>query len=1345
MAESVKRILQKTVFSLFYSKSVRLIRKSRKLYSFYCCLPILAWFFQKSTIMRTRLSILIIFLLISLTGYNQSCDKSLTLWNIAVENINDKQYARAGELFLETARAESACPAADTSVIVLCYQYAGNSYLELQQYAKAIDCIEQLHSISLQANIEDKIILALYDLGLIYEKWGLKDKAIKKYIQGAEYAERYHYFENAGALYTNAALLYKSQEFTQAAIDNFFNAITNYQEINNTTQIAVCYAYIANTYLQAHAYEESVKYFQKALEIEEKQKNTSNVVLRLRQIASVYSKAGNQKRAVDTYQRVLPRITDNKQVTAIIYNNIGYEQLQQGVYQQAEENIQKALAINRTLQLDDQIATNLLNLGIIYTEQNQKAKADSIFLLAVEKYTHSGEQMSICDLLIQIASRFYEDKKWDNALNYLNNCLKTNPDDNSHKQLIYRYMAMVHIEKGDTAKARFKLQRALDLNGKAPTKEMAVIYKYMAKLYKKQNNVEKYEEYTQKCIAVYKEMNDYKSMTNEMVHFANTCIYNGFPEKSIAVNTSIIELASEQNDKNLLGIAYNNLGETYNKISEYEKALNYFHKAIAIYQDQNNLAELSTVYNNIGSIYYSWGKYDKAINFYKKGLKIDKENFFFENHGKKLNNIGEVYNMWGKYDIALDYFEHALRIAQKYSSLRSEAVRLNNMGSVYKQKHDYDKAKSFFQQALYTIKNTGNKDLYITFLNNLGALHQDLDEHDKALKNYLKALDLSREIQNRSNESIILSNIANAYQNSGNQGKAEDYYLQSVVIFKELQQQSNLSISYNNLALLYKGQDKYRKSVSYFKKSLNLIEKIILTAPFDVRPDYLEKQLSIYHQLIDYYIEKKKYENAFEIIEKSRSKVLAQLISSDKKVKTPSLKSVQKDLPDKGGVIIFSGINQSDFNAFLISQKKVTTIQINKKAFLKKALQLPVVLRYVSNQLDVAGFISMQNYLGEKNDTETDAFFEHRLFTLCIQAYRQMLSVYEPGNADNYRPLSGLIYDLLIAPCENFINNKKQLIFMPEGVLSALPFESLLVNDSTFLVEKFDVKYIQSFSVLHHIKNRQYPTGRRQGFGFGGAVYNPDTYLADMKKADNVEYKQVSTRSGMNISQVKYLRRKIERAAENKASLYNEYQELGYTSWQNLSGSFEEVQAISSIFSEFKILTGKELTENKIKQLSQKGELAKYKYLHFSTHGVTIPEVPELSALVFSQIPDSLAQNNEDGFFRTSEIAGMNIKADFVNLSACETGLGKIYQGEGIVGLSQAFMQAGANSISVSLWKVSDQSTAIFMTEMYSLIKEKNISVNKAINQVKRNFIKQKFKPDYVHPFFWAAFVFYGQ
>jgi CHAT domain-containing protein len=116
----------------------------------------------------------------------------------------------------------------------------------------------------------------------------------------------------------------------------------------------------------------------------------------------------------------------------------------------------------------------------------------------------------------------------------------------------------------------------------------------------------------------------------------------------------------------------------------------------------------------------------------------------------------------------------------------------------------------------------------------------------------------------------------------------------------------------------------------------------------------------------------------------------------------------------------------------------------------------------------------------------------------------------------------------------------------------------------------------------------------------------------------------------------------------------------------------------------------------------------------------------------------------EDGYLRTEEITKMEIKADLVNLSAFDAGLGGIYEDDGFTRLIHSFVLSGAKAVSVSLWRVAGESTSRFMATMYGLVQDKGMSYIDATTEVKRQFINGNFGEKYKAPYYWAPFVYYG-
>ncbi|MFZ6001634.1 MAG: CHAT domain-containing protein, partial [Bacteroidota bacterium] len=179
-----------------------------------------------------------------------------------------------------------------------------------------------------------------------------------------------------------------------------------------------------------------------------------------------------------------------------------------------------------------------------------------------------------------------------------------------------------------------------------------------------------------------------------------------------------------------------------------------------------------------------------------------------------------------------------------------------------------------------------------------------------------------------------------------------------------------------------------------------------------------------------------------------------------------------------------------------------------------------------------------------------------------------------------------------------------------------------------------------------------------------------------------------------------------------------------------------EVEQIHKIHADKDLFAKFFTKENAREELIKKGELAQYDYIHFATHGIANSQYPELSGLLLSQEE----KGGEDGVLYTGEILGLDLKADLVTLSACETALGKKIEGEGVRGLTSAFLLAGANTVVVSLWKVADESTSLFMIEFYNQLLAGN---NKAaaLRNAKRKLLKD---PQYQHPYYWAPFIQVG-
>ncbi|HEY6437907.1 MAG TPA: CHAT domain-containing protein, partial [Ignavibacteriaceae bacterium] len=187
----------------------------------------------------------------------------------------------------------------------------------------------------------------------------------------------------------------------------------------------------------------------------------------------------------------------------------------------------------------------------------------------------------------------------------------------------------------------------------------------------------------------------------------------------------------------------------------------------------------------------------------------------------------------------------------------------------------------------------------------------------------------------------------------------------------------------------------------------------------------------------------------------------------------------------------------------------------------------------------------------------------------------------------------------------------------------------------------------------------------------------------------------------------------------------------------DLPGTETEVNTIANLFKGKNIGTQVYLKEHANETVIKSSSIKNYSLVHFATHGVVDENSPELSR-IFLQT-DSEA---EDGNLFAGEIYNLELNAQLVALSACQTGLGKISKGEGVIGLSRALVYAGAKSIIVSFWSVADESTATLMTDFYrQLLENPSSNYSRDLQKAKLNLLQQG---DYSAPYYWAPFILIG-
>jgi CHAT domain-containing protein len=265
-----------------------------------------------------------------------------------------------------------------------------------------------------------------------------------------------------------------------------------------------------------------------------------------------------------------------------------------------------------------------------------------------------------------------------------------------------------------------------------------------------------------------------------------------------------------------------------------------------------------------------------------------------------------------------------------------------------------------------------------------------------------------------------------------------------------------------------------------------------------------------------------------------------------------------------------------------------------------------------------------------------------------------------------------------------------------------------------YAIDEYPISYYQSASVLtlqrglHIIRTKE-----KTFFGLGDPVFGNDDQRSEKLRGTIIVAKQDTSLPDIT-------------GTEGT-------KDAGYH-FSRLPNTEKEVREVSRLFSNARLLIGLDASKGNL----QKEDLTSRRYVLFSTHGILGNEIPYVRqpALVLNLV----GNNKEDGFLTASEIFNMNLNADLVGLSACQTGLGIQAAGEGVVGLSRAFMYAGTDSVLVSLWSVSDESTYKLMVKFFEGLKQgkdKMTALAEAKQYLRAN--------GYDNPFYWAPFILMGE
>jgi tetratricopeptide (TPR) repeat protein len=972
----------------------------------------------------------------------------------------------------------------------------------------------------------------------------------------------------------------------------------------------------------------------------------------------------------------------------------GLQQYGKSLFREALQSWQQALIIYREIGDREGEGAALGNLGLAYYSQGDYRKAIEYYqqslAIAREIGYRRGEGQSLRNLGLAYGSQ----GDYRKAIEYHQQGLAIAREigDREGEGQSLGNLGIAYISQGDYRKAIEYQQQHLaiareigDRNGEGQS------LGNLGAAFGSLGDYRKAIEYYQQSLAIAREIGYRRGEGNALGNLGNAYNSLGDYRKAIEYYQQSLAILREIGDRNGEGGSLGNLGVAYGSQGDYRKAIEYQQQSLAIAREIGDRKGEGAALGNLGNAYNSLGDYRKAIEYHQQFLAIAREIGDREGEGAALGNLGLAYNSLGDYRKAIEYHQQFLAIAREIGDRKGEGAALGNLGAAFGSQGDYRKAIEYQQQSLAIAREIGDRKGEGAVLRNLGLAYNSLGDYRKAIEYYQQSLAIAREIGDLNGEGAALGNLGVAYGSLGDYRKAIEYQQQSLAIAREIGDLNGEGASLNNLgAAFYKSGDLAQAEKTLFQ-GIEVQESLRERLGDDDanKVSIFEEQARTYRLLQEVLIAQNKTTTALEISERGRGRAFVELL-------TRRLSTNPKE------IIPAASLKPTIDQIKQIAQKQNATLV--QYSIIFDGFKIPGRVQAKESELYIwvikpTGEVNFRKVdlkpLWQQQNTSLGELVTNTRDSIGVRSRATAIIALKPGVNEKQRLQK--LHEILIKPIADLLptDPNNHVIFIPQRELFLVPFVALQDEIGKHLIEKHTILTAPSIQVLE---------------------------LTHAKKAEMQQSRGAGEKSFQNLivgnPTMPSLTLKIGEPPEQLPSL---------------PGAQEEAIEIGKLFNT-QPLIGSQATEATIKS-----QISQANIIHFATHGLL--DYGELQGKYRAGVPGALAftpDEKEDGLLTSDEILDLKLNASLVVLSACDTGRGQL-TGDGVVGLSRAFITAGTPSIVVSLWAVPDKATTDLMKEFYQQMRT-NPNKAQALRQAMLTMMKTR-----PHPKDWAAFTFIGE
>lgn len=970
-----------------------------------------------------------------------------------------------------------------------------------------------------------------------------------------------------------------------------------------------------------------------------------------------------------------------------------------GEYPEAERSFEQAKYVAEYLKDRSAVAEALNGIGVIQYMRSEFTLALKTFDKSLNLSKEIGNQIGIAQSLNHIGRVHYMQYELDVAYEYYQKSLSIRQGLNDRPGIAESLssIGMIHYMRTEYSKALECLRQSLAIREELKDDEgIASALANIGLVELESRNIESAEVYFKKSLLLREKLGD---------------------------KAGIVTIQSA-------------LGSLQYHQSNYEEALQHYQSGLNMAKELGNKMQTAWIQGAVGQVYYALGHYRLALDSYQKSLELREQIGDKSGAANALNLIGQLHLNQGNYKLALEYHDKSLHLSEALQDKKEKVNALLLMGNAFNMGGDHEKALEFFQKSLVLTEETQDKILMCILLNDIADAQSKLGNSELAMKNLEQSLEVSKEIHFKDETVHSLNSISEIQYKRGNYVAALDFADRAVNLARDSGRRTRLWPSLMNQSKAYYSMSRPDKAIHSLEEAIHTIETLRIDVAGGEQEEqrFFEDKVVPYNMMVDFLVQKKGTEaEALTYAERAKARALLDVLQSGRTTITGTMTPEelnQERILNRKLISLNQQLHQAKFST-PVNEKGLTelTANLEKARLTMEGFRANIYATHPELKIQRGEVeIVTPEKLNELLPDSLGAFLEYvvtpektllfvitksanqaevstKVYTINlkqsdlaprISTFRKQLA----SRSLHFRKEAAALHNLLIAPAVAILKTKRSLVIVPDDVLWELPFQALLSSENRYLLEDYSLFYVPSLTVFSEMKKLQ-------------------------KKKPELSTIKLFAMGNPTLG------------SETKEHVQQLNQDANLNS---LLESEKEVLELAKLYGEKQstIYLGPDAREDRLKK-----EAGRYNLVHLATHGFLNDATPMYSQILLA----SNRTQEEDGLLEAREILNLKLNANLVVLSACETALGRVGKGEGMIGLAWALFVSGVPTTVVSQWRVDSASTTELMIQFHKRLRSmrsdasSSSPVPDALREAALNLLHTD---EYRHPFYWAPFVVIG-